>query len=116
MTSQNGEFSDMTDETAVLWRHDDDLVTAAVGGSRIAFDVLVQRYRRRVSCVVQRFAGSPEDVEDIVQQTFMKAYIHLPRFEERSLFSTWLISIARNEALMCGGENRAGGGKRECLR
>jgi RNA polymerase sigma-70 factor, ECF subfamily len=100
MILQNREFSDMTDGTATLWQHDDDLVTAAVGGSRIAFDALVQRYRRQVSCIVQRYAGSSEDVEDIVQQTFMKAYVNLPRFEARSLFSTWLISIARNEALM----------------
>jgi RNA polymerase sigma-70 factor, ECF subfamily len=47
-----------------------------------------------------------EDAEDIVQQSFQKAFGHLHKFEERSSFSTWLTRIAINEAIMCLRKNR----------
>jgi RNA polymerase sigma-70 factor (ECF subfamily) len=49
---------------------------------------------------VRRFAHIREDAEDIVQQSFQKAFVHLHRFEGKSRFSTWLTRIAINEALM----------------
>jgi RNA polymerase sigma-70 factor (ECF subfamily) len=50
--------------------------------------------------VARRFSRVREDAEDIVQQSFQKAFVHLHRFEEKSSFSTWLTRIAINEALM----------------
>jgi len=77
------------------------LVAAAKGGSSRAFEVLVERHARRILRVAQRVTGNREDAEDIVQQSFQKAFVHLQLFEGRSSFSTWLTRIAINEALMC---------------
>ena len=81
---------------------DDDLALVAVakGGNRQAFGVLVERHERRIFFVARRITGTREDAEDVVQQTFQKAFTHLCKFEERSTFSTWLTRIAINEALM----------------
>jgi len=85
---------------------DTALVAAARSGSSHAFDVLVQRHARRILCVALRVTRSREDAEDVVQQSFQKAFVHLQEFEARSSFSTWLTRIAINEALMCLRTNR----------
>ena len=77
------------------------LVTAAKSGSIGAFEVLVKRHRGRILSVAQRVTRNREDAEDVVQQSFQKAFGHLHKFEERSSFSTWLTRIAINEATMC---------------
>ena len=79
---------------------DMSLVTAAKQGNREAFEILVERSRRKVLAVVLRFTSLREDAEDIVQESFHKAFVHLHRFEAKSSFSTWLARIAINEALM----------------
>jgi RNA polymerase sigma-70 factor (ECF subfamily) len=76
------------------------LVAAAKGGNLQAFEVLVERHERRIFFVAWRMTGTREDAEDVVQQTFQKAFTHLCKFEERSTFSTWLTRIGINEALM----------------
>ena len=76
------------------------LVAAARGRNLQAFGVLVERHERRIFFVARRITGTREDAEDVVQQTFQKAFTHLCKFEERSSFSTWLTRIAINEALM----------------
>jgi RNA polymerase sigma-70 factor (ECF subfamily) len=76
------------------------LVAAAKGGNLQAFEVLVERHERRIFFVARRMTGTREDAEDVVQQTFQKAFTHLCTFEERSSFSTWLTRIGINEALM----------------
>jgi RNA polymerase sigma-70 factor (ECF subfamily) len=82
------------------------LVAAAKSGSSHAFEVLVERHAPRILRVAQRVTGNREDAEDIVQQSFQKAFVHLQKFEGRSSFSTWLTRIAINEALMCLRTNR----------
>jgi RNA polymerase sigma-70 factor, ECF subfamily len=79
---------------------DDILVTEAIGGNSWSFEVLVWRYQRRILAVGCRMTGSYSDAEDIAQQTFMKAFLGLPKFQRRCSFSTWLTSIAINEARM----------------
>lgn len=79
---------------------DDILVTYAIDGDSPSFDVLVRRYQRMILAVGRRMTGSFADAEDIAQQTFMKAFVALPRFQRRCSFSVWLTSIARNEARM----------------
>ena len=76
------------------------LVAAARGGNLQAFEVLVKRNEQRVFFVARRMTRMREDAEDIVQQTFQKAFVHLRKFEGKSSFSTWLTRIAINEALM----------------
>jgi len=86
------------------------LVAAAKSGSSPAFEVLVERHARRILRVAQRVTGNREDAEDIVQQSFQKAFVHLREFEGRSSFSTWLTRVAINEGLML---QRKGRGLRE---
>jgi RNA polymerase sigma-70 factor (ECF subfamily) len=80
--------------------NEDELVSQAKRGSHAAFEKLVQRYEVRVFRLAQRIARSHEDAEDVIQQSFQKAFVHLHRFEGRSSFSTWLTRIVLNEALM----------------
>jgi RNA polymerase sigma factor (sigma-70 family) len=79
---------------------DGTLVTAAKGGNTRAFEELVLRHKRRVFAVGQRITNSRDDAEEVVQETFHKVFLHLNNFQEKSRFSTWLTSIAMNEALM----------------
>ncbi len=76
------------------------LVSAAKNGDAHAFEILVRRYQRRILAVAQRFTRIREDADDVVQQSFQKAFVHLHKFEGKSRFSTWLTRIAINEALM----------------
>jgi len=86
------------------------LVLAAKRGDCQAFEILIERYQRRILGVVRRYTHIREDAEDILQQSFQKAFIHLRKFEGKSSFSTWLTRIAINEALM---SLRRGRGLRE---
>ena len=76
------------------------LVAGAKIGDAAAFELLVQRHERKIFSLAQRITRNREDAEDVVQQSFQKAFIHLKNFEGESLFSTWLTRIAINEALM----------------
>ncbi len=76
------------------------LVLAAKRGDGHAFEILVERHQQRILAVARRLTRIREDAEDIVQQSFQKAFVHLHKFEGKSSFSTWLTRIAINEALM----------------
>lgn len=76
------------------------LVAAAKNGNRKAFEILFKRHQQRIFFVARRITRRREDAEDVVQQSFQKAFIHLSKFEGRSAFSTWLTRIAVTEALM----------------
>jgi RNA polymerase sigma-70 factor (ECF subfamily) len=76
------------------------LVAAAKNGNKKAFEILVKRHQQRIFLVARRITRRREDAEDVVQQTFQKAFSHLRKFEGRSAFSTWLTRIAITEALM----------------
>jgi RNA polymerase sigma-70 factor (ECF subfamily) len=76
------------------------LVAAAQDGNLQAFEVLVERHGQKIFFVARRITGTREDAEDVVQQTFQKAFTYLCKFENRSSFSTGLTRIAINEALM----------------
>src|SRR5713226_9369022 len=76
------------------------LVAAAKTGDGSAFELLVKRHEGRILSIAQRMTRNREDAEDVVQQSFQKAFVNLKKFEGDSLFSTWLTRIAINEALM----------------
>jgi RNA polymerase sigma-70 factor (ECF subfamily) len=71
-------------------------VAQARGGDSEAFRVLVERHSRAVYQLAYRVTGNAQDAEDVVQETFLKAYRQLGRFESRSSFGTWLHRIAMN--------------------
>jgi RNA polymerase sigma-70 factor (ECF subfamily) len=76
---------------------DRELVRQAKGGSKEAFEALVVRHQGRVFAVAGGILRNREDVEDIAQQVFLKAYYSLKRFDQRAAFSTWLYKITVNE-------------------
>lgn len=65
-------------------------------GNSEAFRDLVDRHGRRIFRLAYRMTGNEQDAEDIVQETFLRAYKQIGRFEMRSSFSTWLYRIAAN--------------------
>lgn len=65
-------------------------------GDEEAFGLLVERHSRHVFRVAYRMTGNEQDAEDVVQETFLKAYRQIARFESRSRFGTWLYRIAIN--------------------
>ena len=79
---------------------DDALVAATKGGDTQAFEELVLRHKQRVLAVAQRITNNREDAEDVAQESFHKAFLHLGAFQEKSRFSTWLTRIVMNEAFM----------------
>ena len=74
-------------------------VALAAGGDEDAFRVLVERHSRSVFRLAFRLTGSAQDAEDVVQETFVRAYQRLSRFESRSHFATWLYRIGFNCAI-----------------
>jgi RNA polymerase sigma-70 factor (ECF subfamily) len=79
---------------------DATLVSAAKRGDAHAFEKLALRHKRRVLAVAQRITNNREDAEDVLQESFYSAFLHLSDFQEKSLCSTWLIRIAVNQAFM----------------
>jgi RNA polymerase sigma-70 factor (ECF subfamily) len=77
-----------------------EFVLAAKRGDRQAFAILIERNQRKILALAGRFTRVREDAEDIAQQSFQKAFLHLHKFEGKSRFSTWLTRIAINEVLM----------------
>src|SRR5579864_3655074 len=75
------------------------VVAQVLAGDRDAFRVLVERHSRGIFRVVYRMTGSQPDAEELVQETFLRAYKNLGGFELRANFGTWLYRIAVNRAL-----------------
>ena len=77
--------------------HDRELVRRAQGEDKEAFEELVRRHQHRVFAVAGGILRRREDVEDVAQQVFVKAYFSLKKFDQRAAFSTWLYKITVNE-------------------
>ena len=86
---------------------DEVLVAAAKRGVRPAFEELWERYSSSTFRLVYRITNNRDDAEDVVQDAWMKAYVHLQRFNGQAKFSTWLTRIAINSALMILRRKRA---------
>jgi RNA polymerase sigma-70 factor, ECF subfamily len=75
------------------------VVAQVLAGDKDAFRLLVERHSRSIFRVVYRMTGNQQDAEEVLQETFLRAYKSLGRFESRSNFGTWLYRIAVNRAL-----------------
>lgn len=75
------------------------LVQSALTGDRSAFDALVDRHWRKIVSVIGRFLHDRNDVEDVLQETFVRAFQNLGGFRGESSVQTWLIRIALNISL-----------------
>ncbi|MCS5595016.1 MAG: RNA polymerase sigma factor RpoE [Porticoccaceae bacterium] len=77
---------------------DQQLVVRVQKGDKRAFDLLVLKYQSRMHAIVGRFVRDTDEVADVVQESFIKAYRALPKFRGESQFYTWLYRIAVNTA------------------
>jgi RNA polymerase sigma-70 factor (ECF subfamily) len=77
---------------------DRQLVVRAQGGDKQAFNLLVEKYQRKLARLLARFIRDPAEVEDVTQEAFIKAYRALPAFRGDSAFYTWLYRIGINTA------------------
>jgi|SRR5262245_48818805 len=75
------------------------VVAQVLAGDKEAFRLLVERHTRSIYSVAYRMTGNESDAEEILQETFLRAYKSLRNFELRASFSTWLYRIAVNRAL-----------------
>jgi RNA polymerase sigma-70 factor (ECF subfamily) len=72
------------------------LIQRCLQGDELAWDAVVQRYRRKVFNVAYKFVGRHEEAEDLTQDIFLKIFKSLGTFDRRANFQTWLISVSRN--------------------
>jgi len=77
---------------------DGQLVARAQRGDKRAFELLVEKYQRKLARLLSRFIRDPAEVEDVTQEAFIKAYRALPAFRGDSAFYTWLYRIGINTA------------------
>ena len=77
---------------------DQELVARAQAGDRRAFDLLVLKYQQKVAGLIGRYLRDPNEVQDVAQEAFIKAYRALSGFRGESAFYTWLYRIAINAA------------------
>lgn len=77
-----------------------DLLAALKRKDRQAFATLVEWYSAKIYQLALKMSGSPQDAEDVLQETFLKAMRSVEKFEGRSSLLTWLYRIAVNESLM----------------
>jgi RNA polymerase sigma-70 factor (ECF subfamily) len=77
---------------------EDALVQRAAGGDMAAFEELVMRHADRLFASLRRFGLDDAEAQEVAQETFLRAWRSLPRFERRSRFFTWLYRIGFNEA------------------
>ena len=77
---------------------DQVLVERAQSGDKQAFGLLVEKYQRKLGRLLSRMIRDPAEVEDVVQEAFIKAYRALPNFRNESAFYTWLYRIGINTA------------------
>lgn len=82
------------------WHHDGFSLEALRNGDREQFSRLVEAYSPLIYRLGVKILTNPQDAEDVLQETFIKAYRSLKNFDGRSKLSTWLYRIATNEALM----------------
>ena len=79
---------------------DEELVQKAQGDDERAFGKLVERYETKVYSLAMKMLRNPEDAEDVLQDTFLRAYRGIKSFQGNSTFSTWIYRITANSALM----------------
>ncbi len=100
MNRTNPSANDLAIKRGLNKTHDEVLVSAAKSGDAVAFVELSKRHSKMVLRRVYRIVKNWEDAEDVLQESLMRAFLHLKDFEERSSFSSWLTRIAINFALM----------------
>jgi RNA polymerase sigma factor (sigma-70 family) len=105
ISGHHGGSRNVTSDAA-QFMSDEALVAGAKMGHGSFFGELHERHRERMFQVAHRITRHREDAQDAVQESFLSAYVHLKKFDERARFSTWLTRIAINASLMKIRKNR----------
>jgi RNA polymerase sigma-70 factor (ECF subfamily) len=84
--------------TSLAKSDEGQLVERSQAGDRLAFEELVRRHADRLYAVVLRFVADADEAEEVTQETFLRAWRSIEKFELRSRFFTWLYRIGINEA------------------
>jgi len=100
LETYDGNSADLPAKRCVDARGERALLLAAKAGDLVAFEILCKQSTSTVFHLARRIMRNNEDAEDVVQESFQQAFIHLNRFNGDSRFSTWLSRIAINAALM----------------
>ena len=95
------QAGDVETELAVVDTNDEvAMVAAARTGDAACFEILVSRYERRIFRLAKNVTQNDADAEEVTQEVFLKAFLHLEGFKGNSRFYTWLVRIAINQAVM----------------
>ena len=86
---------------------DEELAADTAGGSRSSFEELISRYSPRLFYFLRHKTESDQNVEDLIQETFIKAFRNIDRFDPKRKFSTWLYTIAARQAVSLYRANKA---------
>lgn len=78
---------------------DEEVVKRVLGGDKSLFEILMRRYNQRLYRVARSILGNDTEAEDVMQDAYVRAYIHLAQFDGRAKFLTWLTKIAVHESL-----------------
>ncbi len=82
--------------TTIMNKSDQDIITEYLSGNEIAFNELIQRYMTSVYTFTYGLTHSVQDAEDITQDTFVKAWKNIKKYDKKYTFKTWVLTIARN--------------------
>jgi RNA polymerase sigma-70 factor (ECF subfamily) len=86
-------------EASGLQERDENLIERALKGDQKAYEELLVRHKKAIFHVIQKIVRNPEETQDLVQETFMKAFNALSSYRSEYRFSTWLYKIAANCAI-----------------
>src|SRR3954470_23900761 len=78
---------------------DDEIVKRVLAGEPALFEILMRRHNQRVYRAIRSILRDDSESEDVMQETYVRAFEHLAQFEGRAQFSTWLTRIAVNESM-----------------
>ena len=78
---------------------DEDIVGRVLAGEVVLFELLMRRHNQRIYRAIRSILRDDSETEDVMQETYVRAFEHLGQFEGRARFSTWLTRIAVNEAI-----------------
>ena len=97
-TNSNDSHEERTSRSAQA-REDARLVEETLAGNQLSFQLLVERYQERLFALARHYTKNPVEIEDVVQESFLKAFRRLDTFHHQSSFYTWIYRIATNTIL-----------------
>lgn len=96
---ENEIYAISLDPKALLTYSDEEVVGRVLQGEVLLFEVLMRRHNQRIYRAIRSILRTDDECEDVMQETYVRAFEHLSQFEGRAKFSTWLTRIAVNEAI-----------------